>query len=67
MKILENKLLQATKNILEENLKISDERKILILDKNSPLSKKISDAYLKNFLDFETKKLNFLEKFLVKT
>jgi len=66
MKNLELKLSEATKNILEKNLKISDEKKILIFDKNSVLAEKISEAYLKNFLDFESKKINFLEKLLVK-
>jgi len=66
MKNLELKLLKATKNILEKNLKISDERKILIFDKNSILAEKISKAYLENFLYFENKKLNFLEKILIK-
>jgi hypothetical protein len=63
----ESKLLQATKNILEKNLKITskeffDKKKILVFDKNSILSEKISNAYLENFLEIEKK--NFIQKLI---
>jgi hypothetical protein len=53
MTIIEEKLLVATKNILEKNLNIlekpySDNEIILIYDLESPLSKLVSEAYIKN-------------------
>lgn len=47
--MLEKKLFQAAKDILEKNLKTWDEKKVLVYDLNSPLSKKLSKAYLENF------------------
>jgi aminopeptidase len=64
MNNLETKLLEATKNILEKNLKISDEKIVLVYDRNSILSEKISEAYIKNIKNIENKNSNFIKKIL---
>ena len=71
MQNLEQKLSQATKDILIKNLKIteksfSEQKKILVFDKNSILSEKIADAYLKKILEIEKSWKNFFIKFLEK-
>ena len=53
MTLVENKFLEATKNILEKNLTIdekpySDNEILLIYDLESPLSKLVTEAYIKN-------------------
>jgi len=68
---LDKNILNATKDILEKNLKIIEkpffkQKKILIFDKNSELTEKIWKAYLKKFLEIENKNNNLLEKFLEK-
>jgi hypothetical protein len=54
MNIVEEKLLIATKNILEKNLKIrnvpySENEIILVYDLESPLSILVANAYIENF------------------
>jgi len=59
---IQEKFLQATKDILEKNLKISDEKKILVYDLNSPLSKEVSQWFLDNFKNLENAEtINFDE------
>jgi len=53
MNVIEQKFLEATKNILEKNLKINDERYnsfpvVLVYDMESPLSTEISKWYISN-------------------
>jgi hypothetical protein len=53
MTVTEEKLLVATKNILEKNLTINktpycDNEIILIYDLESPLSRLVANAYIKN-------------------
>ena len=69
MNIVEEKLLVATKNILEKNLKIkekpySENEIILIYDLESPLSRLVSNAYIENFKEFkgETIDINKVDK-----
>jgi aminopeptidase len=50
---LKQKFLDATKNILENNLELvnppyCDEKIVLVYDLNSPLSIELSNAYIKN-------------------
>jgi aminopeptidase len=69
MTIVENKFLEATKNILEKNLKIlekpySENEIILIYDLESPLSILVTEAYIKNLenIKSETIDINKVDK-----
>ncbi|MDD3145313.1 MAG: hypothetical protein PHV23_04350 [Candidatus Gracilibacteria bacterium] len=58
MNIIEQKFFEATKNILEKNLKIYDERYvdfpvILVYDFESPVSTEVSKGYIANLKDNE--------------
>jgi len=58
MSLIEDKLLQATKDILEKNMTInekpySENEVILVYDLESPLSKLVSNAYIENFKNVE--------------
>lgn len=58
MNIIEQKFLEATKNILEKNLKISDSRYssfpiVLVYDMESPLSIEISKWYISNLKKYK--------------
>ncbi|MDD2907433.1 MAG: hypothetical protein PHH98_02215 [Candidatus Gracilibacteria bacterium] len=67
MNIIEQKFLEATKNILEKNLKINDERYsdfpvILVYDLDSSLSTEISKGYIANLKDKKNAEIiNFAE------
>ena len=69
MTIINDKLLKATKNILEKNLNIkespySDNEILLVYDLESPLSKLVADAYIKNLdnIDSEIIDINTVNK-----
>jgi hypothetical protein len=69
MTIVEEKLLEATKNILEKNLTINekpycDNEILLIYDLESPLSKLVAEAYIENLtnIDSETIDINTVNK-----
>jgi aminopeptidase len=69
MTIVEEKLLEATKNILEKNLTIkekpySENEILLIYDLESPLSKLVTEAYIKNLenVDSEIIDINKTDK-----
>ena len=57
MNIVEKKLLEATKNILEKNMTInikpySENEILLIYDTESELSKLVSNAYIENLKNY---------------
>jgi len=69
MNIVEEKLLIATKNILEKNLKIrnvpySENEIILVYDLESPLSILVANAYIENFkkINWEIIDINKVDK-----
>jgi len=69
MNIIEEKLLLATKNILEKNLTTlevpySENEILLIYDLESPLSKLVSNAYIENLknIDSEIIDINTVNK-----
>lgn len=62
MNNLELKFYNSAKNILEKNMNIWDEKKVLVYDLNSPLSKKVSEAFLENFKNISNSEvINFDE------
>ncbi len=73
---MQNKALQATKNILEKNLEIlkepyNENKVVLVYDNDSKLSKLLSEAYIKNLekynnLDIEIINFNKIEKEILK-
>lgn len=63
MTITEKKLLEATKNILEKNLTInespySENEILLIYDLESPLSKLVAEAYIKNLENIKSESID---------
>ncbi|QFR38947.1 hypothetical protein A9Q91_01800 [Candidatus Gracilibacteria bacterium 28_42_T64] len=45
---MKQKFLEATRNILFQNMRVTDERVVLVYDLNSALSKEVSEGYIQN-------------------
>ncbi len=45
---MKQKFLEATRNILFQNMRVTDERVVLVYDLNSALSKEVSEWYIQN-------------------
>jgi hypothetical protein len=64
---MKTKFLQATKNILEKNLKILEKsylenKLILVYDLDSPLSRELSEGYIENLKNYKNSEIiNFSE------